>query len=68
MNKCSFCTKSSPRGKCFWSSQVAREDDCKKAIKKMSEALGGQGSHDKKIGFRKEEFEECGFCSSSSRM
>lgn len=41
MNKCDFCTKSSPDGKCFWNSHVAREDDCKKAIKNMVEALKG---------------------------
>lgn len=40
MKKCDFCTMSIPRGKCFYSSQVAREDDCKKAIKRMTEALG----------------------------
>ena len=39
MTKCDFCTKSSPSGKCFWSLQVARENDCKKAIKRMTEAL-----------------------------
>lgn len=39
MTKCDFCTKSSPSRKCFWSSQVARENDCKKAIKRMTEAL-----------------------------
>ena len=39
MNKCDFCEKSSPNGKCFWSSQTARESDCKKAIKRMMEVL-----------------------------
>lgn len=39
MKKCDFCTKSSPTGKCFWSSNAAREPDCKKAIKKMIESL-----------------------------
>ena len=40
MTKCDFCTMSSPRGKCFWASRVAREDDCKKAINRMTKALG----------------------------
>lgn len=31
---------SSPSGKCFWSSQAAREDDCKKAIQQMVKAFG----------------------------
>lgn len=39
MTKCDFCTKSSPKGKCFWSSTMAREEDCKKAIKRMVEAI-----------------------------
>ncbi len=39
MTKCDFCTKSSPSGKCFWTSQSLREDDCEKAIKAMVEAL-----------------------------
>lgn len=39
MTKCDFCTQSMPNGKCFWHSQVAREDDCKKAIEKMIEAF-----------------------------
>ena len=48
MKKCDFCTKSSPDGKCFWSSFVAREDDCKKAIKNMVEALKGSNDDKKK--------------------
>lgn len=48
MNKCDFCTMSSLRGKCFWNSQVAREDDCKKAIKRMSEALEKEPEKKKK--------------------
>lgn len=27
MTKCDFCTMSDPRGKCFWSSRVAAEDE-----------------------------------------
>ena len=48
MKKCDFCTMSSPSGKCFWISQVAREDDCKKAIKRMTEALGKETEKKKK--------------------
>ena len=39
MTKCDFCTMSSPKGKCFYISQTARQGDCKKAIDKMVEAL-----------------------------
>lgn len=40
MNKCDFCEKyNSNKGKCFWSSQTARESDCKKAIQRMMEVL-----------------------------
>lgn len=39
MTKCDFCTKSDPKGKCFWSSRVAAEDDCREAIKKMVKAF-----------------------------
>ena len=39
MTKCDFCTKSDGSGKCFWSFQSAREDDCKRAIEKMVETL-----------------------------
>lgn len=42
MTKCNFCPMSSPSGKCFWTSQVAREDDCEKAINKMTKALQKQ--------------------------
>lgn len=48
MTKCDFCTKSSPSGKCFWSSTGAREDDCREAIKQMVKALGQQKKEDKK--------------------
>ena len=47
MNKCDFCTKSSPDGKCFWSSTVAREDDCREAIKQMVKALGNRKENNK---------------------
>ena len=40
MTKCDFCIQLSPNGKCHWSTQAAREDDCKKAIEKMVKALG----------------------------
>lgn len=53
MTKCDFCTQSSPSGKCFWSSQVVREDDCKKAIKIMSEALGKEPEKKKKKFWQK---------------
>ena len=39
MTKCDFCIKSTPDGRCFWTIQVLREDDCKKAIEKMCDAL-----------------------------
>lgn len=48
MTKCDFCTKSSPSGKCSWSMQSLREDDCEKAIKQMVKALGKQTKEDKK--------------------
>ena len=41
MNKCDFCTKSSPNGRCFWAYQTERENDCSKAIDKMARALSG---------------------------
>lgn len=50
MKKCDFCTKSDPSGKCYWSMQGARESDCEKAIKKMTEVLKCTG--DKKKIFR----------------
>lgn len=48
MTKCDFCTMSSPSGKCFWASQVARENDCKKAIKRITEVLGKKPEKKKK--------------------
>lgn len=39
MRKCDFCTKMKPDGQCWWTTQLAAEDDCKKAINKMTEAL-----------------------------
>lgn len=33
MTKYDFCTKSTPDSKCFWSSRIATEDDCKKRLK-----------------------------------
>lgn len=48
MKKCDFCTMSSPDGKYFWTLQAAREDDCKEAIKRMSEALGKDTEKKKK--------------------
>ena len=44
MTKCDFCTKSTPDRKCYWSVQSARENDCKKAIATMVEALKGTKS------------------------
>ena len=52
MNKCDFCTKSTPQGVCTWSMHSLREDDCEKAIKLMVKALG-QKTKDKKKKFRK---------------
>lgn len=49
MTKCDFCTKSSPNGKCFWSSVIAREQDCKKAIKNMVIALNGNKGDIKEV-------------------
>ncbi len=37
--KCDFCEKSLPNGKCYWSSQCSREDDCRKAIKRMMSVI-----------------------------
>lgn len=39
MTKCDFCTKSGPEGKCSWSRQAFREEDCEKAIKLMIRAF-----------------------------
>lgn len=43
MIKCDFCTKSSSNGECRWSLQSLREDDCREAIKAMTEALKNIG-------------------------
>lgn len=48
MTKCDFCTQSSPSGKCFWSSQPLREDDCEKAIERMTKALQNIGNNKNK--------------------
>lgn len=50
MNKCDFCTKSDGKGKCSWFTQGAREYDCEKAIKRMTEALKGMGDKKKILG------------------
>lgn len=42
MTKCDFCTMSDPKGKCFWTSRVAAEDDCREAIKRMVKTLSGK--------------------------
>ena len=42
MTKCDFCEKSSPDGKCYWTMVVLREDDCRKAIDRMTKALQGK--------------------------
>lgn len=39
MNKCDFCEKMKPNGKCFWDLHAARETDCKRAIKKMMKVM-----------------------------
>lgn len=39
MIKCDFCTASSPEGRCNWETQTMREEDCRKAIKRMSKAI-----------------------------
>lgn len=48
MTKCDFCTKSNTQGKCYWSIQSCRENDCRKAIELMIKALQGIGSNKKK--------------------
>ena len=48
MTKCDFCKASLPNGKCYWTLQGSREDDCKKAIKLMVEALRGEPTSKKK--------------------
>lgn len=48
MNKCDFCTKSTPNGNCTWSMQSLREDDCERAISKMVKALGKEPREKKK--------------------
>lgn len=45
MTKCDFCTKSTPNGKCYWSMQSSREEDCKQAIEKMVETLKNIGAN-----------------------
>ena len=53
MTKCDFCTMSYSNGKCYWSSRVAAEDDCEKAIKRMVKALQGKEKRNKeRDGFR----------------
>ena len=39
MTKCDFCTKSDPKGKCFFETYAAREFYCKEAINKMITAF-----------------------------
>lgn len=48
MTKCDFYTQSSPSGKCYWSMQSLREDDCEKAIKRMVQAFGEEPKKNKK--------------------
>lgn len=40
MTKCDFCTKSDSKGKCSWSIQSFRENDCEKAINRMVRVFG----------------------------
>ena len=47
MTKCDFCKMSSPILKCYWTSQALREEDCKKAIKKMTKVLSGRNGNKK---------------------
>lgn len=47
MTKCDFCKMSDSFGVCYWFSQPNREDDCKKAIKKMTKALSSMNSKKK---------------------
>ena len=42
MNKCYFCEKSTPEGKCWWAIQSWRENDCRKAIERMIKAFNGK--------------------------
>lgn len=39
MTKCDFCTKSNPKNGCIYGLQSIREKHCKKAIKRLTEAL-----------------------------
>ena len=39
MTKCDFCIYSAPHEKCFWITQALREESCKRAIERMTEAL-----------------------------
>lgn len=48
MTKCDFCEMSSPKGKCRYNSQFVREDYCKRAIRRMVEAL--KANKEKKDG------------------
>lgn len=48
MNKCDFCTQSSPNGKCFWSAKSVREKYCKEAIKQMAKVFGQDAHEDRK--------------------
>lgn len=36
MEKCNYCTESSPTGRCFWNLQACRTPYCKEAIKNMT--------------------------------
>lgn len=45
MNKCDFCIKSSPNGKCFYSLQSLREKYCEQAIKNMIKAITKKGEN-----------------------
>lgn len=40
MKKCDFCIASMPDGTCYWENlRGSQENECKKAIKKMTKAL-----------------------------
>lgn len=47
MNKCDFCIKSSPNGKCMYSLQSSREKYCEQAIKNMIKALQKTGGNER---------------------
>lgn len=49
MKKCDFCKMSNPDGSCPYIAISAREDYCKKAVKRMADALNGSKKKKKKF-------------------